>query len=161
LKFSLKTVADRKPRSSSANKIGSFFSRAKSSRKSMGKGKKGEATPITNESSSTQPIRKSSFELVGVKKLRIGDVQNVKTFKLHSTSNTQFTDNITCKVIPTYVSSIEYSSFLTVKTKGSTTSCSAYGNWIRYWARVKGDKMLFWKYPEDVDTKDHEGQIRY
>ena len=154
--FRLKTITgEPKQRTSSVNKIvGSLFSR-KNSRKSMN-----PAAASTSQISALSTIRKPGFTLLASKKLRLGDVQNVTNFKLKlATNNLQFSPNMECRIVPKYTHSLEYSSFLTVKTKGAGGRSGAYGNWIRYWARVKGDKIKLWKYPEDVDEKPCEGFI--
>ncbi|CAG5113660.1 Oidioi.mRNA.OKI2018_I69.chr2.g7750.t1.cds [Oikopleura dioica] len=47
-----------------------------------------------------------------------------------------------------------------VKTKGAgNTGCTTYGNWIRYWARLRGDSIEFWRYPEHAETEPAEGRI--
>ena len=56
----------------------------------------------------------------------------------HSSSDV----DLSCRIKADYTNSVEYASFLTVKTSSGP---------IRYWARLKGDKIKFWKYPEDVE----------
>ena len=151
-------ASDPKPKPSSMNKfVGSIFSR-RNSRKSLlpGASSHSSTSGSTSQQSAVSSLRKTSFQLVAQTNLRLGDVQNVTKFKMEATG--VFGRQLECRIVPKYTHSLEYASFLTLKAKGLLST--AYGNWVRYWARVKGDKIKFWKYPEDVDEKSPEGVIR-
>lgn len=149
--FSLNIAKEKKEKATS----GGIFSRSLFSRKSLRKNQySGASTPIPADSD-------SRFELIGRKTLRIGDVQNITSFKLEKSVMTSiFSATVTSNIKAAFTNSMEYSSFLTVKTKSSgNAGCTAYGNWIRYWARLRCDSIEFWRYPEHAETKAAEGRI--
>lgn len=137
--YSLKISKEKKEKSTS-----SIFSRSIFSRRSL---RKSQSVPAGAGHTNTR------FELIGKKTLRIGDVQNITSFKLEKSIMTSiFSATVTSNVRATFTNSMEYCSFLTVKTKGSTGPSMTYGNWTRFWARLKGDAIEFWRYPEQCDS---------
>jgi len=154
--YSFKTVTapPSKPRSSTLSSITGLFS--KSRRSTIGTAEISMGSPNT--------IRKTNFKLIGSKKFDLKSTHKfesaTKRVNLQSGyvdgSPDVFTKTCHFKLSPKFTSSVEYSSFLTIKLGQD----QGYGAWIRYYAVMKKDAIYFWKYPEDADDgKPHENYL--
>jgi len=150
--FEANLLPPTKPRSTSLNSfVSSMFGRSKSRRSTMAQST-AQTPPPSSETSIS--IRKSGFKLLGSKKFDLKAVNRFEHAKrkitLHNGQIGEcdvFTRNCHLKLTTDFESSVEYSSFLTIKLGQD----KGYGAWIRYWAKLKQDQVHFWKYKEDAD----------
>nr|XP_018911777.1 PREDICTED: actin-binding protein anillin-like [Bemisia tabaci] len=93
-------------------------------------------------------VRTSSFSIVGYAVFSLREIQR-NQFTLNKVTYISPLEGvvqlkISCELSP----SIEYHGFLTM-----FEDVSGFGAWHRRWCALEGDKISYWKYPDDETTK--------